>query len=54
MVRLCLCSHMAALVALDESYLAAAGVTPEAVRAFLRTQVDQSVAVLRAAGVRPE
>ncbi len=28
--------------------------TPEAVRAFLRTQVDQSVAVLRAAGVRPE
>jgi tripartite-type tricarboxylate transporter receptor subunit TctC len=28
--------------------------TPEAVRAFLRGQVDQSVAVLRAAGVRPE
>ncbi|BDG72907.1 Bug family tripartite tricarboxylate transporter substrate binding protein [Roseomonas fluvialis] len=28
--------------------------TPEAVRAFLRREVDQSVAVLRAAGVRPE
>lgn len=28
--------------------------TPEQVRAFLRREVDQSVAVLRAAGVRPE